>query len=241
MAKLSIKRPPLNILDIETLRELNRALAACQSEAVRVVVIGSAIEGNFSAGVDIGDHRADRLPIMLAEVREQARLLLTMPAVTIARLQGASLGGGAEIALLCDLIIGSEDCTIALPEIGLAAFPPIAAALLPERFPSGFSMSLLLGEGIDAPTAVKIGLLSASVPPAELDAAVTSRARQLASLSGAALAALIAASRGQRAGDLLARIDCAIEIYKTRIAPSHDATEGIDAFLAKRPAAWSHS
>lgn len=237
---MALARPPLNVLDIATLRQLNETLRQCESLDVRVVVISSALPNTFSAGVDIADHVADRLDAMLAEVRENARALLNLKAVTIAAIHGSTLGGGAELALLCDLVIAADDAVLAFPEIGLAAFPPVAAALLPERLPWAITMPLMLGESIDAPRARQLGIVGTTVARSRLDDATLDRAKTLAGYSAVALRALTTATRKERAASILQRIDDAIATYKTLIGPSRDAREGIEAFLEKRSPAWSH-
>ena len=240
IAEVALARPPLNVLDIETLRQLNAALGQLERREARVVLIGSQLPNVFSAGVDIGDHAADRLDAMVAEVRENARLLLNLRAVTIAAVQGSTLGGGAELALLCDVVIAADDAVLAFPEIRLAAFPPVAAGLLPERLPWAIATALMLGESIDAKRAERLGLVSAVVERSRLLDASRERANQLAAHSAVALRALISATRVERAPAILQRIDAAIATYKAQVGPARDAKEGIDAFLEKRPPAWSH-
>lgn len=240
IARVIIERPPLNILDVETLGHLNASLRQCDVPNVRVVLISSALPRAFSAGVDIAEHGRDRLDAMLDEVRENARLLLNLKAPTIAAIHGSTLGGGAELALLCDLVIAADDTVLALPEISLAAFPPIAAAILVERLPRATAMQLLLGESIDAARAQQLGLVGTVVERNHLDESASALAQRIAGFSAVASRALTAATRGQRAAGILQRIDAAIATYRAMIGPSRDAQEGIDAFLAKRRPAWSH-
>src|SRR5947209_12647264 len=117
LAQITIDRPPLNVLDLDALRQLNQALGACASDDVRVVLFRSGVSRAFSAGVEIRDHAGARLPAMLDQVREQARRLLALNALTIAAIHGATLGGGAELALLCDQVIAADDLTLGFPEI----------------------------------------------------------------------------------------------------------------------------
>jgi cyclohexa-1,5-dienecarbonyl-CoA hydratase len=241
IARIRLASPPLNVLDIDLLQRFNSALRQCQNDSVRVLVISSDIPHAFSAGVDIRDHRLERLQEMLAEVRENARLLLQIQAITIAAVHGSTMGGAAEIALLCDLVIAAENLTFRLPEIELAAFPPVAAAVLPERLPWPVAMRLMLGDPLDARDALKLGLVGEVVPASKLQDVASQRAAHLASLSGSALAALVAATRGSRTRSTLERLDGAIETYLSRVGPSRDAAEGIDAFVQKRAPAWSHS
>jgi cyclohexa-1,5-dienecarbonyl-CoA hydratase len=235
-----LDRPPLNVLDVEMLRRLNGALRDCDVTAIRVVVLGSPLRHAFSAGVDVRDHVASRLDAMLAEVRENARLLLTLKPVTIAAIHGSTLGGGAEIALLCDLVLAADDTLLGFPEIKLAAFPPVAAACLPEICGRPRAMRLLLGESIEATVAERAGLVSQVVPAPQLPETIDRVATELAAHSGVALRALTAAARAQRAPGILQRLDAAIAAYRATVGPSRDAEEGISAFLAKRSPTWSH-
>jgi cyclohexa-1,5-dienecarbonyl-CoA hydratase len=222
------------------LRQLNDALRECDRASIRVVLLASALPGAFSAGVDVADHVSDRLDAMLAEVRENARLLLNLGPVTLAAINGTTLGGGAEVALLCDLVIAADDTVFGFPEIKLGAFPPVAAARLPESGLGPRAMRLLLGESIDAGAAHEVGLVSQVVAAKRLVDAADRLARELAGFSEVALRALTTATRRQRAATILQRLDAAIAIYRTTIAPSRDADEGIRAFLEKRAPVWGH-
>ena len=222
------------------LRQLNDALRQCDRASIRVVLLASTLPRAFSAGVDVADHAPDRLEAMLMEVRENAHVLLNLAPVTLAAIHGSTLGGGAEIAMLCDLVIAADDTVFGFPEVRLAAFPPVAAAIAPDWTFGPRAMRLLLGESIDAGAAYDAGLVSQVVPRNRLADAADRLARELAAFSGVALRALTAATRRQRAAAIMQRLDAAIEIYRTKIAPSHDAQEGIRAFLEKRAPLWSH-
>ena len=240
VASVTLDRPPLNVLDIDTLRQFNGALRQCDDPAIRVLVLSSALPRAFSAGVDVADHVATRVDAMLAEVRENARLLLNLKPLTIAAIHGSTLGGAAEIALLCDIVIAADDTVLGFPEIKLAAFPPVAAACLPERCAWPLAMGLLLGESIDARAAEHAGLVSRVVEKTRLAQTASGVAAELAEHSAVALRGLTTATRGQRASAVLQRIDAAIATYKAAVAPSRDADEGIRAFREKRAPAWSH-
>jgi enoyl-CoA hydratase/carnithine racemase len=240
IAHITLDRPPLNVLDVEMLRRLNEALRECDASSIRVVVIRSALPRAFSAGVEVRDHTAGRLEAMLSEVRENARLLLSLKPVTIAAIHGSTLGGGAEMALLCDLVLAGDDTVFGFPEIKLGAFPPLAAACLAEICGSPRAMRLLLGESITAVTAETFGLVSRVVPAAQLSETVERVAAELAAHSGVPLYGLTRATRTQRAPALLQRLDAAIATYRATVGPSRDAEEGINAFLEKRAPGWSH-
>lgn len=240
IVRITLNRPPLNILDIATLEGLNRALDAANMPDVRVVVLRSSLERGFSAGVDIRAHRPDTLSAMLEAVRENAGLLLTLEPLTIAAVHGITLGGGAEVALLCDVVVAGSSTTIGLPEIGLGAFPPVAAACFPELCGIRRTVDLILGATMDATAAQQAGLVSQVVAPDAVDRTVDEVARRLAAHSGVGLRSAKRAWRSGRAEAALDRLDAAMAVYVESVGRSADAAEGIAAFLEKRQPAWRH-
>src|SRR5262245_53274641 len=129
--EIRLARPPVNVLNLNLLVALDRELAGT-SEAV-VVLRG---EGKlFSAGVDVADHVPERVEAMIRDFHRVLSRLEQMPAVTIAAVHGAALGGGLELALACDLALATADACLGLPEIRLGVFPPWAVARFPRRYP----------------------------------------------------------------------------------------------------------
>ncbi|MEK7709540.1 MAG: enoyl-CoA hydratase/isomerase family protein, partial [candidate division NC10 bacterium] len=173
VARLVLARPPLNILNIEMMEELNSALERVQAlPEVRALVI--AAEGKaFSAGVAVEDHLGDRVKPMLEAFHRIFHLLRALPCPTVAAVQGAALGGGSELATFCDFVIASETATFGQPEIKVGVFPPIAAVHYPNRIGLARTLQLLLtGEVIGAKEAERIGLVDRVASVAQLPAAV---------------------------------------------------------------------
>lgn len=237
---ITLNRPPLNVLDVPALQELNDLLRRTDEVSVRVVVLRSALPRAFSTGMDIRDHAPENVAAMLTAVRENARLLLTLQPITIAAIGGLTLGGGAELALLCDLVVAAESTQIGTPEIRLAAFPPLAAAWFPELCGWRRAIELILGEPMDAARAQQAGLVTRVVSAEALWQTAEELAERIAGYSGAALRAAKRALRAGRVPAALERLDEAIQIYREAIASSQDAAEGVAAFLEKRAPAWSH-
>ena len=132
VGRLTLKRPPLNILNIAMLRELGEVLdAATHEESMRALVLRA--EGKlFSAGVDVADHTADKVGEMIPLVDRVCAALADFPAPTLAAVHGHALGGGCEVALRCDLIVAAEGANFGQPEIKLATVAPIASLRLPN-------------------------------------------------------------------------------------------------------------
>jgi cyclohexa-1,5-dienecarbonyl-CoA hydratase len=119
VARIVLRRPPLNILNLEMIREVNRMIRDLRMESgLRALVM--AAEGKaFSAGVAVEDHLPDVVPEMLGAFHEAFRPLRLLACPTIAAVQGPALGGGCELACFADWVIASEAATFGPPEIKL--------------------------------------------------------------------------------------------------------------------------
>jgi enoyl-CoA hydratase/carnithine racemase len=159
---LILDRPPLNILSIEMLDQLTAAMRNAIKQSPLLIVFTGAGEQAFSAGVDIRDHLDGREKELLRAVYENCTAFEELRAQkipTVALVKGYALGGGCELAVLCDTVIAREDATFGLPEISLGVFPPVAAAYFPSLIGQNTTMRLMLtGETIDAQEALRLGL-----------------------------------------------------------------------------------
>src|SRR6266446_9259852 len=159
---LILDRPPLNILSIEMLDQLTVAMRDAVKHAPRLIVITGAGERAFSAGVDIHDHLRGREKEMLRAVYDNCAAFEELRAqhiATVALVKGYALGGGCELAALCDTVIAHENATFGLPEVNLGVFPPVAAVYFPSLIGYDATMRLVLtGEIITASEALRLGL-----------------------------------------------------------------------------------
>ncbi|MCC6188259.1 MAG: enoyl-CoA hydratase/isomerase family protein [Anaerolineales bacterium] len=240
---VSLNRPPLNVLNLGMLRELQAALRALAAEqSLRVLVLrADPVLRVFSAGVDVADHTADRVRAMIPLFDAVCCALASFPLPTLAVVHGHALGGGCELALSCDLVLAAEGATFGQPEIKLATIAPMAALRLPGLVGYRRAAELLFtGSAISAAEAAEIGLINRAVPAAELAAAAEQLAGQLAALSGAALRICKQALRqGERHWETgLGTVE---QLYLDGLMATTDAAEGVAAFLEKRPPVWSHS
>jgi cyclohexa-1,5-dienecarbonyl-CoA hydratase len=163
LLRLSINRPPLNILDLPTLAALTAALRQARANGqTRLIVLTSEGERAFCAGVDIRDHLPGKDAEMIAAVQDQYRAFAELAAAgipSVALVKGLALGGGCELAALCDTLIAREDAEFGLPEIKLGVFPPLAAALFHRRLAPRLALRLMLtGERVNATEAHRLGL-----------------------------------------------------------------------------------
>jgi len=159
---LILDRPPLNILSIEMLDQLTAAMYDVIKHSPHLVVITGAGDRAFCAGIDIHDHLNGREKEMLRAVYDNCAAfeeLRSKNIPTVALVKGHALGGGCELAALCDTVIAHEDATFGLPEISLGVFPPVAAVYFPVLIGRNATMRLMLtGETINAQEALRLGL-----------------------------------------------------------------------------------
>ncbi len=239
-ARLTLNRPPLNVLHIPMLQQLDEALRALAADdSVRVLVLDA--EGKmFSAGVDVADHTEDKVGEMIPLFDRVCRTLADFPVPTLAAVHGHALGGGCELVLCCDLAVMVEGARIGQPEVRLAALAPVAALRLPLLVGYRAAADLLFsGRTLTAQEALEIGLVNAVVPPEELSGWVEGKAAGIAALSRAALRLN---KRALRLGykDWTARFPEMERLYLEELMSTEDAREGLSAFLEKREPVWKH-
>ena len=242
VAYITLNRPPLNVLSIALMRELVFALdAAAQDPSLKAVVLRGAGKA-FSAGADIGEHQGETLRPLLAAFHAMIRAVLQSPVPVIAAVHGVAFGGGCELATASDLVLIAEDARIGTPEIKLAVFPPAAAVLFPRLIGTHRALELILsGAPIDGREAARIGLANRAVPAEDLDAAVEAALATLRASSALALRLArraVIESLDRSVSEALAHVE---GLQETDLIPSHDAEEGLRAFVEKRPPVWRNA
>ncbi len=235
-----INRPPLNILDLATLRAMKDSFEqAVSGEDIRLVEIRGAGHKAFSAGNDVRDHFPERAAEMLRMFHALLRAIMSARVPTIAVVRGHCLGGGMELALACDFVFASTDARFGLPEIRLGAFPPAAAVLLPALIGEKRALEMILsGEPITAEEAQRRGLVQQTAAPDRLDEIVEKFEGLLLAYSPLVTALARKAARLGGRLELEAALRESERIYREELLPTDDATEGLRAFLEKRPPVW---
>ena len=240
IARISLRNPPLNVIDIPMMEELLQAFAAIEGRPEISVVLLCA-EGNaFSAGVDVAAHTPDKVEGMLAKFHGIVRTMAATRKVTIAAVHGLCLGGGAELAIVCDMVYTSDDAEWAFPEIKLGCFPPVACTALAALVGQKKAAELILtGRSVTGREAAEIGLATSAFSDSHLNSAVQACAAQLARLSPASLAVAKKASYAWDSMHFDKGLARAEKIYFEDLMKTEDAQEGIRAFMEKRPPKWS--
>ena len=243
VARITFARPPLNVLNIAMMREINAALIESAKREIVAIVFASDKDCRaFSAGVAVEEHVQDTIYQMLDSFHTIFRQLEQIAKPAIALVDGAALGGGCELVAACDIVIGSERSRFGVPEIKLGVFPPVATILLPMVIGERRARELILtGEIIDAVEAGRLGLCSHIVPSAHLEPKLLEITAKLRELSGTSLEftrrALDMGRSGRTFDEALAEQE---NIYLHELMKTADANEGIKAFMEKRKPVWRH-
>jgi cyclohexa-1,5-dienecarbonyl-CoA hydratase len=237
---LTLDRPPLNVLDIAMLQELDGVLTdLAGNDEASLVVIGGAGEKAFSAGVDVADHTPEKMPEMIRAFHAALRKLARLPQATVAAIDGVALGGGLELANLCDIAVASSRSRLGYPEIQLACFPPVALVALPTigGRPAGSDL-VLTGELVAAERAMTLGLVSRVFQDEDYVNDLQDLVAGLGKRSPNVLRLTAQQLRSRWLAGFEAALNSVEKVYLSDLAREPDMAEGIAAFLEKREPEW---
>lgn len=246
-AIVTLDNPPAHTWTQASLAALAQLVRDLQADrTILALVITGAGEKFFSAGADLkifapGSGGADKAAATtMAQLFGQAfETLADFHGLSIAAINGYAMGGGLECALACDLRLAAEHAVMALPEASVGLLPCAGGTQwLPRTVGEAWAKRMiLLGERVDAATALRIGLVSEVTPQGQVLPRALQMAEQLARQSPSALRAckrLIQGARHAPAQHMLApEREAFIGLFDTE-----DRREGVAAFLEKRPAQW---
>jgi cyclohexa-1,5-dienecarbonyl-CoA hydratase len=240
LLRLRLNKPKANLVDAAMIAALHAALAQYRRHVMLRGVLVDAEGPHFSFGASVEEHLPAQCAAMLSSLHALLMEMLEFPVPVMVAVHGQCLGGGLELALACGRIFAAPGAQFGQPEIKLGVFAPAASALLPYRVNQPDAEDLLLtGRSIAADEALRIGLVQqiAEDPAA---AAVSWFDQHLFGKSAAALACATVAARGPMQKQVRERLTELERLYLDWLMRTHDANEGLAAFLEKRQPAWTH-
>jgi cyclohexa-1,5-dienecarbonyl-CoA hydratase len=239
IAEIALNHPPQNVIDISMMEELGAAFRQLEARAEVSTVVISGSAKAFSAGVDVAAHQPETVREMLTKFHAVIRALVSSKNVTIAVVRGNCLGGGAELAMVCDIVLTARDAKWGFPEIKLACFPPVAVTGLAALIGQKRAAELVLtGRQISGAEAATIGLANYAAIDDELPGLLKETLERLSRLSPAALAVTKKAAYAWDAMHFDKGLTRAEQIYLEELMKTEDAQEGIRAWLEKREPKW---
>jgi cyclohexa-1,5-dienecarbonyl-CoA hydratase len=239
LARITLTNPLLNVIDFQMMDELMSALQQLEQRREISVVIISGGDRAFSAGVDVAVHTPDLVQTMLQKFHGVILALTRFSKITIAEVHGACLGGGAELAMVCDMCFTTPDAKWGFPEISLGCYPPVActalAALVGQKRAADLVFTGRMFSGEDA---AEWGLANEAHSESELQEAIQRTVDHLLKLSPAALAVAKRAFYAWDSMHLDKGLARAEKIYLEELMQTEDVKEGIAAWMEKRKPVW---
>jgi cyclohexa-1,5-dienecarbonyl-CoA hydratase len=241
LLRLVIDRPKGNVLTRDVMAALRGELASHAGARHLKLIALQGAGGTFSFGASVEEHRAASAPAMLGEFHGLVRAIASSPTPVAAVVEGKCLGAGFELALASHFVVATREAVFGCPEIKLAVFPPVLAAIGHLRLGGALAERLLLTGGtIDAPAALAAGFVSAIVTGEPWTSFLGWFRETLAPLSAQALRS---ATQAVRAGNgmlaaLGAPLDALEQRYVAEVLRCRDGAEGIEAFLGRRAPRW---
>jgi len=240
LLRLRLARPKANVIDAAMIAGLDEAIAAGAENPDLIAAIIDHEGPHFSFGASVEEHLPASCAAMLSALHALLSRMLFWPRPILIAARGQCLGGGLELALAGMLIFAARDAAFGQPEMKLGVFAPAASVLLPARIGQARAEDLLhSGRSIDAGTALSWGLVNAVGEDPEA-LALEYFQNHLSGKSAASLGFGVQAVRSDFAAAMNKRLLTVERLYLDKLMKTHDAVEGLNAFLAKRPPKWEH-
>lgn len=241
VARVTLQRPEHNLLNEQVLRELADSIGfIAENSVIKVIVLDSAGKV-FSAGVDIGEYTGERAFSMLDAFHAACIAMVEAPQPVLVIVDGAAIGGGAELVAYGDMVVATPRARFALPEITIGMFPPLASTMFPHIIGPKLALELVLtGEAISAERARDLGLVNRLVPEAQLQTAVNELVTKITAQSGAVLGMAKKAVLAGMGVSLRDALKNSMNIFLNELYRLEDSQEGLRALLEKRKPQWKN-
>jgi cyclohexa-1,5-dienecarbonyl-CoA hydratase len=239
LARITFHHPPLNVFDFAMMDGLTQALQQVEQHPEISTVILSGGQRAFSAGVDVAVHTPDKIPTMFQKFHGLILTVTRLSKITIAEVHGACFGGGAEVAMVCDMCFTADNAKWGFPEITLGCYPPVACTALATLVGEKRAVDLIFtGRTFSGAEAAAWGLAVSAHSEEGVGHAIQERLDHLSKLSPAVLAHAKKAFYAWDSVHLDKGLARAEKIYMEGLMQTEDAKEGIQAWLEKRKPVW---
>ncbi len=241
--KIILNAPKANVLEASMLDEILSAIGSLAGKNHLKLLVFEGAGKHFSFGASVPEHTKDKAPMMLKAFHAMFYALVKLAVPTMAIVRGQCLGGGMELALFCNFIVADRTASFGQPEIMLAVFPPPASVMLWQKVGQAWSDDLILtGRSIDGAEAYRIGLVNLLADEAEdaWDVAIQWIQTHILPKSASSLRIANRAARMSFFQSITENLPIMEAMYLDQLMETHDANEGINAFLEKRKPEWKN-
>lgn len=232
-----------NVLNSQMMEELQSLLESFKQQNNLKLITFEGEGKHFSFGASVEEHQRDMAAAMLRDFHKLFFTIRDLSIPTLAKISGQCLGGGLELALICNFLFADKTAKLGQPEICLGVFPPPASIILPLKI--GFARAeelLIIGNAITAEVGLEIGLLNKvfddkHVLTCETDIWIE---ENILPKSASSLRFAVKAARVQFNHILSNFLPQLENMYVNQLMATKDANEGIHSFLEKRKPVWEN-
>lgn len=235
---IMLNAPKANVIDAKMTAALADVFLRAHEATDLKAICVSGMGDHFSFGASVEEHRPEQVADMLSGFHRLFHVMIGTHLPILAAVRGQCLGGGLELAAFSHRIFASRDAKLGQPEIRLGVFAPVASVLLSERLGRATADHLCLsGEVLGAEDALKVGLVD-DIADDPAVAAFAYFQKHLEPHSASSLRLAVEAARMGFHKRFVAELRDVEDLYLDRLQQTHDAVEGIQAFLEKREPVW---
>lgn len=240
ICSLHLGPPPGNILGRDLCIEMAEAIRMHGADSDLKAFVVTSGGKNFSYGASVQEHVKGEVERFLPAFHDVFMALMETDVPAVAAVRGRCLGGAFELAGFCHFVVAETSAVFALPEVQLGVFPPLACAAFPAILGRAVTENLVLGgRELCAREAADHGLVTVLCGEGELDESVSEFLKEsILPRSAAALRQTTRALRAPLNEDVRRLLPELESRYLIDLMATHDAEEGIRAFLEKREPAW---
>jgi cyclohexa-1,5-dienecarbonyl-CoA hydratase len=239
LLRLRLSRPKANLIDAAMIGALHGALREHLGNSNLSALLLDAEGPHFSFGASVEEHMPSQCAAMLRGLHALVLQLVDSPVPVLVAVRGQCLGGGLEVALASHMIFAAPDASLGQPEVKIGVFAPAASCLLPELIGPTRAVDLLVsGRSVSGAEAADMGLVRVAADPEA--AAIAYFTEHLKPKSASSLRYAVKAARFDYVARVRGKLENVERMYLEDLMKSHDAVEGLEAFLEKRAAQWQN-
>ena len=232
-----------NVLDNKMMSELIETLSSFRDKNNIKLLTFEGAGKQFSFGASVEEHKKKNAALMLKVFHNIFYAILDLSIPTLSKISGQCLGGGMELALICNFIFADKSAALGQPEIKLGVFPPPASVMLPLKIGTALAENLLItGNSFLAGEGKEIGLINEVFESKdEMEEKVNLWIEEnIVPKSASSLRYSVSASRIVFNHLVRKMLPALEEMYTTKLMETNDANEGINSFLEKRKPVWGN-
>ena len=241
VARITLNRPKFNMMDIDMIVEINSLLEGFVSDQDLKCVVFDAEGKHFCTGVEVGDHKPDKVDDMIPNFNRIFELLEQIDVPVVAVVQGFCLGGGMELAIACDVIVADKGASFGQPEIKVGFFPPYAAIRLPQLVGPAKAIEICTtGKFYSAEEAQILGMVAHVAEEGQLSETAEKIIKEIKGNSPLIIRLNKRAVRQHLGMDFKQALAGVSDLFLNQLMKTEDTLEGIASYEEKRKPEWKN-